>query len=300
MSTAPLPLRDIKVPGILVDTVVVADADAHWQTFAERFNPAYVADTSAALPELPSHPLDARKVIARRAALELRPGDIVNLGIGLPEAVAPVAAEEGIMDDLVLTVETGAIGGVPAGGLSFGASYMPTALIDAPYMFDFLRRRWPRHRLPGGGPDRRPGQCQRQPFRSRDAWRRWLCQHQPERQAGRLLRYLHGRRPRGNDQGRRPARIRREGRQQKLVRQVEQVTFNGAFAQAAGRPVLYVTERAVFTLTSEGLTLTELAPGVDLERDVLAQMAFRPHIEAPLRPMDPRLFRPEPMRLPAV
>ena len=78
------------------------------------------------------------------------------------------------------------------------------------------------------------------------------------------------------------------------------MTFNGAFAQEAGRPVLYVTERAVFTLTPDGLTLTELAPGVDLERDVLAQMAFRPRLRLPLRPMDPRLFRPEPMRLPAV
>ena len=294
--STPLPTRAIKIPGILVDVVAVADPAEHWQTFSEDFNPAYVSETRDEFPEFPPHVLDERKIIARRAAMELQKGDIVNLGIGLPESVAAVAAEESIIADLVMTVESGAIGGIPAGGLSFGASFMPTALIDTPYMFDFYD---------GGGLDiaclgaaqiDAAGNVNVSRFGgiipgaggfvniSHNAKRIVFC---GTFTAGGLEVIIQD----GKLQ------IAREGNHPKLVQAVEQITFNGAYARSLGRAITYVTERAVFTLTDQGLTLTEIAPGVNLERDLLAHMAFRPLIAPKLRPMDIRLFRKEPMGL---
>ena len=292
----PLPSRQIKIPGILVDVVAVSDPAEHWQTFSEEFNPAYVSDSDGAAQEFPSHAFDERKVIARRAAMELRRGDIVNLGIGLPESVAAVAAEENIIDDLVMTVESGAIGGIPAGGLSFGAAHRPNALIDSPYMFDFYD---------GGGLDiaclgaaqiDAAGNVNVSRFGglvpgaggfvniSHNAQRIVFC---GTFTAGGLEVTI-------DDGG---LRIIREGRQQKLVEAVEQVTFNGAYARSLGRTITYVTERAVFTYAGDGLELVEIAPGIDLESDVLAQMAFKPRISPDLRQMDPRLFREPPLGL---
>ncbi len=291
-----LPMKLVRVPGVLVDAVVVADPDDHWQTFGGKFEPAFISDKMDEILQVQPCPLDERKIIARRAAMELRSGDVVNLGIGMPETVAAVAAEEKIFDKFTLTVETGVFGGVPAGKLDFGASYVPTAIIDSPAMFDFYD---------GGGLDcaclgtaqiDARGNVNVSRFGnqmpgaggfiniSQNARRIIFCGTftvgglKVEAEGGSL-------------------RILQEGRAGKFVDQVEQITFNGPYVRQTGRRVLYVTERAVFELNEEGLVLTEIAPGIDLETDVLAQMGFRPQISSDLKTMDERIFSDAPMGL---
>ena len=288
----------VQVPGILVDAVVVARPENHWQTFAEQFNPAYVEPPRSGELDMPTLALDESKVIARRAAVELFPGAIVNLGIGMPEGVALIAHEEGVLDQFVMTVEAGCVGGIPAAGLSFGAASFPEAVIDQPYQFDFYD---------GGGLDvaflgmaQVDGDGNVNVSRlgnrlmgaggfvniSQTARRVIFCGTfsaggmavRVDAQAGTLL-------------------IESEGKFQKFIPTVEHLTFNGRWARQQGQSVLYVTERAVFTLTDQGLTLIEIAPGVNLQHDVIARMGFAPAVSPDLHLMDRSIFRPGPMGL---
>ncbi len=316
----PLPPHRVRVPGVLVDAIVIADDDHHWQTFGERHNRQYfepatpacatgsasallmedpeektlaepVAHRGGALPLLTPMPWDERRIIAARACDELQRGEIVNLGIGMPEGIARIAAERGLLQDVVLTVESGPIGGMPAGGLSFGASVHPRAIIDQPAQFDFYD---------GGGLDfaalgaaqiDAAGNVNVSKFGTRLAGVGGFVNI--SQCAGRVVfcgTFTSGGLEVAIENGQ--LRIVREGSIRKCLANVEQVSFSGAYARRQQHDVLFVTERAVFRLISEGWELIEIAPGMDLERDILGQMNFRPILRN-VRPMPRPLFEVE-------
>ncbi len=289
VETGSLHPRSVKLPGMLVDCVVVAPPEKHAQTFAEQYNPAYSGEIRIPLSGIRKLPLDERKVICRRAVEELEPGSVVNLGIGIPELVGAVAAEEEKSDYMTLTLECGPIGGIPSGGLSFGAATNPECVVDQPSQFDFYD---------GGGIDAAflgmaemdaRGNVNVSKFGpklvgcggfiniSQNAKKLVFC---GTFTAGGLEVAVNG----GKLQ------IVKEGKNKKLVASVGQVTFSGHYAGMSGQPVLYITERAVFVLEAGGIMLTEIAPGVDLEKDILARMDFKPAVSPALKTMDERLF----------
>lgn len=288
----PFAPHTVHVPGILVDRIVVAEAQDHQQTFAEASNPGYYSalpenfEMATALATLPPGP---RRIIAARACDEVPDGAIANLGIGMPEGIARIAAERGILDRFTLTVESGPIGGIPAGGLSFGASLYPEAIVDQPAQFDFYD---------GGGLDFAAlglaqvdgaGNVNVSKFGRRlsgvggfvnitqNAKRLVFCGTftaeglQAEVADGKLV-------------------ILREGQSRKFVHAVEQHSFSAPYARECGREVLYVTERAVFRLSEGGLELLEVAPGIDIDRQILGLMDFKP-IMNNVTEMRPHIFQ---------
>lgn len=283
--------KSVTVPGIFVDAVVLAPD----QMDAQPYNPAWTGDIRVPFDGLEPVPLDCRKVIARRAAMELKPGELVNFGFGIGAGVPQVAAEEGIADDVIFNVEHGPVGGIPNGKHAFGAGVNMMATMDAQNIFEFY-----------------------------DAGRLDMtCLGMAEVDADGSVNvsYVNGKYNIGGfmdivhatkeiifcgtfTAGGLDVRIEdgkinivKEGRHTKFVDRLKQVSFNAKAALNKGQRVLYVTERAVFDLTDKGLTLVEIAPGIDLEKDVLGTMEFRAAVSESLKFMETKIFQPEPLGL---
>ena len=286
--------RMVEVPGILVDAVVVDPGQMH--SCEVVYNPAYSGEIREPLQNLEPMPLNERKIVVRRAAMELFPGAIVNLGFGMCDGVAVIAAEEGISDAITLTVEQGVIGGVPATGVNFSMATNPVAIVRQDSQFDWYD---------GGGLDLTflafaeadpQGNVNVSRFSNRiigiggftnisqNAKKVVFCGCFST--SGLKTAIADGR-----------LQILTEGRFKRMVQQVQQITFSGEYAREKGQPVLYVTERAVFELSPEGMLLTEIAPGIDLENEVLARMDFKPIISPNLKQMESAIFMEKPMGL---
>lgn len=277
--------KSIGIPGILVDAVVIVKAkETHAQTFGEQYNPAYLQQGNIEELSLPPVEAGPRRIIVERALREIPENSIVNLGIGLPEEIARMAKEKGKLTDMTMTVEAGPIGGLPAGGLSFGASSYPDAIIDQPYMFDFYD---------GGGLDiaflgmaecDRLGNVNVSKFNGRVAGVGGFMNITQTAAkvvftgtftAGGLEIEVKG----GE------LKILNEGKFNKFLNDVEHITFSGNYAKRKGQQVMYITERAVFELGKDGVELTEVAPGINIEKDILAHMSFTPLISKNLKTM---------------
>jgi propionate CoA-transferase len=287
--------KDVKIPGVLVDCVVVSRPEHHPQTWGTQYSPALSGELRVPLSSMPSLELSVRKVIARRAAMELRPNAVVNLGIGIPEGIASVAAEEHILSYIILTAEPGVIGGMPTGGMDFGSAINGDAILEQPAQFDFYD---------GGGLDAAfLGMAQADAHGNVNVSRfgpklagsgGFINISQNAKKVVFLGTFLAPSRTEVVD-GR--IAVDEAVAAPKFLDSVEQRTFSGSYAAAAGQPVLYVTERCVFRLTQSGLQLIEIAPGIDLDRDVLAHVGFTPIIDGEPKLMDARIFRDEPMGL---
>lgn len=289
--------RDVKIPGILVDCVVVSRPENHWQTAGSQYNPAFSCEFKVPTASVAPLEMDERKIMARRAAFELRPNMVVNLGIGIPEGVASIANEEGIFEFLTLTAETGSIGGIPSGGKNFGASTNMDCMMDMHFQFDFYD---------GGGLDLAClGLAQMDSHGNVNVSRfgprlagcgGFIDISQNSKKIVFMGSFTAGKTQISVEDGK--LIIVKEGGVKKFINEVEQVTFSGDTAIKNHLDVLFITERCVFTLTDEGVELAEIAPGVDLEKDILAHMDFKPIVKNPKK-MDERIFKLEPMGLKA-
>ena len=282
--------RDVRVPGVLIDYVVVnEDPDTHRQNEAYFYNPALSGNIKANLSALSRVPLDDSKVIARRAAMELRPGDSVNLGIGIPQLIASIGNEERVGDLFTLTSESGTVGGVAVPGKAFGNAWNPECLMDMNNQFAWYDGGGLGIAFLGLAETDQTGNVNVSKFGTRsNGPGGFINITQTTKNVIFCGGFMAGKLKTEVKDG--AISILQEGKAKKFIRKVGQVTFSGGYAVESGQRVLYITERCVFRLTPKGLELIEVAPGIDVERDILANMEFEPKISTDLKLMDFSIF----------
>lgn len=283
--------HDVVVPGVMVDHIVLASEEGKRQFYGvPEFHPEWCGETRIPLGQIAPMELSDRKITGRRAALELKSGDIVNLGIGMPEAVSLVAVEEGVSSEITLTVEAGSFGGVPQGGLAITASTNVEAIIAHADIFVFYDGGGIDLSILGAAEIDKKGNVNVSKFGGRIVGPGGFVNiTQSTQKIVFVGTFMAGKCKQEIKDGK--LHIIEDGEASKFVDHVEQITFSGEYANDVGKEILYVTDRAVFELTSEGLKLIEIAPGLDLEKDILSKMAFKPIISKDLKTMDERIFR---------
>lgn len=289
--------RDIIVPGFMVDYVVVAPKEQHPMTFGHPdYIPNWGQEYRIPLDDVPKLKMDSRGIIARRAALELKANQMVNLGFGVPEGIASVCAEDGCSDKITLTVECGHIGGVPAPGLDFGACTNSEYVVDMTRQMDWYEGGALDVTFLGAAEVDKDGNANVTKFNGRTVGPGGFINIAS---TAKKVVYCGSLTAGGlkiaADNGK--LHIIQEGKIKKYVPAVEQISFSGKQAFAQGQEVLYITERAVFRLTAEGPMLVEIAPGIDLKTQVLDQVAFPVHVSPDLKLMDERIFKNETLHL---
>ena len=281
--------KDIKIPGTLVDYVVQAkDPKSCWQAEGTYWEPSYSGHIRIPLDNIEPLPFDERKVVCRRVAMELSKGDLINLGVGMPADVAKIVAEEGLIDEVTMSTESGMVGGVPSALPSFGSAYNPEAIITPNEMFDLISGGGLSMTCLGIGEVDKDGNNNVSRMGKRLTGPGGFIDITAATPKVVFAGTLMGKAKVKVGDGK--LEILEEGTIQKFVDKVGQITFAGQYAPA-NQEVLYVTERAVFKLIDHVLTLIEIAPGIDLEKDVIANMGFRPAIAADLKTMDPGIFQ---------
>jgi propionate CoA-transferase len=290
--------KDVVVPGYLVDSFVVSDhpETEHRQIPSTVFSPVFSGDLKTPTGNLPSIPLDSRKVIGRRAILELEEKSVVNLGIGIPgDVIGPIANEEGMSQDLILTLESGIIGGVPIGANEFGIARNASAILEHEYLFDYYHGAGVDITFMGAAEVDGNGNVNVSKFGNRAVGCGGFIDITQSAKKVVFCTTFTGGAKSFIQNGK--VNILQEGNIMKFTNRVNQITFSGDYAAKHERKVMYITERAVFVLTKEGLMLTEIAPGINLQKDILDLMDFEPIVAKTLKEMDGRIFKEEIMNV---
>jgi propionate CoA-transferase len=282
----------VQIPGVLIDAIVLSTnvEKYHRQAPGCVYDPVLAGHYQKEVAASERLELDNRKIIARRAAMELKPSSVVNLGIGIPEVVAHVAEEEGFGNELVLTIESGLIGGIPTGGSTFGSSMNAWAALPMIGQFDYYNGGGLNVTFLGFAEIDKSGNINVSKFGTKIAGcGGFIDISQCTKKivfcgtltAGGLIEDI--------EDGK--LVIKQEGNKTKFLESIESVSFSAETANSTGQDVMIITERCVFQYSKEGLILTEIAPGVDMEKDIFPYMAFRPVVSSELKLMDERIFK---------
>ena len=291
LSGSKLPGASIEIPGVFVDAVVVSKEPEKYHRMTSKiyYDASRTGRFDIPVDSMEALPLNVRTVIARRCAMELKPESIVNLGIGIPTLVASVAGEEGFSDDLIMSAEDGMLGGIPGTGDTFGCAVNTMGTLSMAYNFDLYDGGNLSMAVEGLAECDAKGNINVGKFGTMmPGCGGFIDVTQPT-----PLVIFAGTFTAGGAKyavGNGKLTILQEGKSRKFREHVQQVTFSAEYAAQSGQKVLYVTERAVLRLTKDGIVLEEIAPGVDLQKDILDQMDFKPILSENLKRMDARIF----------